>query len=134
MPRYLLFERSGDLPRVGIAAGIAEGFVEKPKRRSPGVDGSPWLTATPILRWAWAPVAEELAAQDAEDAAIEQRRLPEQEIVRREKLEQIRSRGVDPYATDFERTDMIGDVRPSSTGSSRTRAPDGSFGSPGASC
>ena len=39
----------GDLPRVGIAAGIAEGFVEKPKLPFTGVDGSPWLTATPIL-------------------------------------------------------------------------------------
>ncbi len=112
VPRYLLFERSGDLPRVGIAAGIAEGFVEKPRlpfgghRRESLADGN---AQSPV--GLWTPVAEELATQDAEDAAIEQRRLPEQEIVRRDKLAQIRSRGVDPYATDFERTDMIGDVR-----------------------
>ncbi|MEU1346909.1 phosphatidylglycerol lysyltransferase domain-containing protein [Streptomyces sp. NPDC005795] len=29
-PRYLLFEKSADLPRIGIAAGRAEGFLEAP--------------------------------------------------------------------------------------------------------
>ncbi len=97
---------------MGIAAGIAEGFVEKPgwpmrgRRRESLADGA---AASPVALWA--PVATELAAHDAEEAALEERRLPEQEIVRRTKLEQIRSRGVDPYATDFDRTDMIGDIR-----------------------
>jgi lysyl-tRNA synthetase class 2 len=112
VPRYLLFERSGDLPRVGIAAGIAEGFVDKPHipftshGRESLADGA---AASPVALWA--PVAAELAAHDAEEVAIAQRRLPEQELVRRQKLEQIRARGVDPYATDFDRSDMIGDVR-----------------------
>jgi lysyl-tRNA synthetase class 2 len=112
VPRYLLFERSGDLPRVGIAAGIAEGFVEKPRvslarrRRESLADG---VGASPVALWT--PVAEELAVHDAEEEAIEQRRLPEQEIVRRAKLDQMRERGVDPYATDFDRADMIGDIR-----------------------
>jgi lysyl-tRNA synthetase class 2 len=39
------------------------------------------------------------------------RDLPEQEKVRRAKLEGIRARGVDPYATDFQRDDLIGQVR-----------------------
>ncbi|MER7723791.1 phosphatidylglycerol lysyltransferase domain-containing protein [Streptomyces sp. NPDC096323] len=29
-PRYLLFEKSADLPRIGVAAGRAEGFLEAP--------------------------------------------------------------------------------------------------------
>jgi lysyl-tRNA synthetase, class II len=113
VPRYLLFERSGDLPRVGIAAGLAEGFVEKPRLPFTGgpreslADGA---AASPVVLWA--PVAEELSARDAEEtAAISQRRLPEQELVRREKLTAMRERGVDPYATDFDRQDMIGDLR-----------------------
>jgi lysyl-tRNA synthetase class 2 len=59
----------------------------------------------------WAPVAEQLDEQDAEDVAIAARRLPEQELVRRQKLDQMRARGVDPYATDFAREDLIGGIR-----------------------
>ena len=29
-PRFLLFEKSGDLPRIGLAAARAEGFLEAP--------------------------------------------------------------------------------------------------------
>ena len=112
VPRYLLFERSGDLPRVGIAAALAEGFLEKPRvpftgrgRESlaDGVAGSP--TAL------WAPVAAELETADAQTESWPERKLPEQELVRREKLQLMRDRGVDPYATNFDRTDMIGDLR-----------------------
>ncbi len=112
VPRYLLFERSGDLPRVGIAAGLAEGFVEKPglpftsSRRESLADGA---ALSPVALWE--PVAAQLSQQDAEQSEVALRRLPEQELVRRHKLEQIRARGVDPYSTDFDRTDMIGDIR-----------------------
>jgi lysyl-tRNA synthetase class 2 len=30
-PRYLLFEKSGELPRIGIASARAEGFIEAPR-------------------------------------------------------------------------------------------------------
>ena len=53
------------------------------------------------------PVAEQLAEQDAEEVAIAARRLPEQELVRRQKLDEMRERGFDPYAVDFQRDDMI---------------------------
>ncbi len=112
VPRFLLFERSGDLPRVGIAAGLAEGFVEKPRRPFSGRGRESLAddtSASPVALWA--PVAEQLAEQDAEDVAIAARRLPEQELVRRQKLEEMRARGVDPYATDFAREDLIGGVR-----------------------
>jgi len=112
IPRYLLFERSGDLPRVGVAAGIAEGFVEKPRLPFTGggreslADGA---ARSPVALWE--PVAAELAVQDEQEATIAERHLPEQELVRRQKLGQMRERGVDPYATDFDRQDMIGEVR-----------------------
>ncbi|MEZ5185577.1 MAG: bifunctional lysylphosphatidylglycerol synthetase/lysine--tRNA ligase LysX [Candidatus Nanopelagicales bacterium] len=112
VPRFLLFERSGDLPRVGIAAGLAEGFVEKPRVPFTGGGRESLADGTrnsPVALWA--PVAEQLAAHDVEESELQERRLPEQELVRREKLAQIRSRGIDPYATDFDRQDMIGDIR-----------------------
>jgi lysyl-tRNA synthetase class 2 len=110
--RYMLFERSGDLPRVGIAAGLAEGFVEKPKRPFSGhrreslADG---VAASPVALWA--PIAEQLAQEAEQESQMPERRLPEQELVRRQKLQEIRDRGVDPYSTDFDRQDVIGDVR-----------------------
>lgn len=112
VPRFLLFERSGDLPRVGIAAALAEGFLEKPKvpftsgKRESLADGA---TGSPVSLWE--PVAAQLAVADAAASALPQRRLPEQELVRRRKLEEIRERGIDPYATDFDRQDMIGSIR-----------------------
>ncbi|HQR80483.1 MAG TPA: bifunctional lysylphosphatidylglycerol synthetase/lysine--tRNA ligase LysX, partial [Actinomycetota bacterium] len=112
VPRFLLFERSGDLPRVGIAAGLAEGFMERPhlpfaaRGRESLADGA---AASPVALWT--PVATELAVADEGETAEQQRHLPEQELVRRHKLEQMRARGVDPYATDFDRADMIGDIR-----------------------
>ena len=112
VPRFLLFERSGDLPRVGIAAALAEGFIEKPrvpfsgKRRESLADGA---AASPVALWE--PVAAALAAVDAQVSAVPERRLPEQELVRRRKLEAMRERGVDPYSTDFDREDMIGEIR-----------------------
>ena len=65
--------------------------------------------ASPVALWA--PVAEHLAEQDAEEVAIAARRLPEQELVRRQKLDEMRERGFDPYAVDFQRDDMIGPIR-----------------------
>lgn len=112
VPRFLLFERSGDLPRVGIAAALAEGFLEKPKvpftgtRRESLADGN---AGSPVALWE--PVAAALAEQDANALMLPERRLPEQELVRRRKLEEIRARGVDPYATDFDRENLIGDIR-----------------------
>ena len=115
VPRYLLFDRSGDLPRVGIAASIAEGFVEPPTLRATfgaTPQGSP-LTAgaagSPVLQWQER--AAELAAARADAPDPLARVLPEQEMIRRAKVHAMRERGVDPYATDFDRQEMIGPIR-----------------------
>jgi lysyl-tRNA synthetase class 2 len=117
VPRFLLFERSGDLPRVGIAAALAEGFLDKPKvpftggKRESLADG---VAMSPVALWQ--PIAAEFAVQDQRAQVLPERRLPEQELVRRRKLEAMRGRGVDPYATDFDRDAMIGDIRDRFTG------------------
>ncbi len=121
VPRYLMFENTGDLPRVGIASAIAEGFVTTPslrgwlkRRRNPSVsplrDGcanSPVeLMAAELARR-----AELLAAEEAEAAADPYRGLPEQERIRRVKLAAMRARGIDPYSTYFQRDTSIGQIR-----------------------
>lgn len=121
VPRYLMFENAGDVPRVGIASGIAEGFIVLPslrgwlqRRRSKGV--SPLTAAcagSPVALMAAADAAraQELEAAAAAEQADPYAGLPEQERIRRQKLELMRERGVDPYATGFTRTSSISQIR-----------------------
>ena len=126
VPRYLMFENTGDLPRVGIASAAAEGFLTIPSirmwiksRRNP--DMSP-------LKEACANAPVELNAQEearlaevATQAAVAKAAdpyegLPEQEKIRRMKLAGMRERGIDPYATSFTRTDTVKSIRDEFTG------------------
>lgn len=116
VPRFMMFENVGDIPRVAIASGIAEGFIVPPsitgwlKPRRPKM--SPLLAGTQN-----APVElfeAEASAQEAQQSSSQpttEDDMPEQERVRREKLAKMRERGVDPYASSFDRTDNIADIR-----------------------
>ncbi|MER5890404.1 bifunctional lysylphosphatidylglycerol synthetase/lysine--tRNA ligase LysX [Streptomyces sp. NPDC001941] len=99
-PRFLCFGDAGSLARVGLASGIAEGFVSVPSlrklwgkgRRAPrGAVTSPVTTeglpAIDALGLAGPCAAGEGGAE----------RLPEQVRVRHRKLERLRAEGVDPY-------------------------------------
>ncbi len=121
VPRYLMYEKTGDLLRVSIAAGIAEGFVVIPNlkawiTRKSGAAGSPLIKAnegSPVELMAAADArrAEQAAARKAELEANPYQGLPEQERIRRQKLAALRERGIDPYATSFRRTTTIGAIR-----------------------
>ncbi len=118
VPRYLLFDAARDLAKVSIAAGIAEGFLPEvnPKMmlRSRGVQGSPLLAGAKGAPLALIAADEERwAAEQAERAEHDSplSRLPEQERVRREKLEALVARGKDPFTADFAPTDEIGRIR-----------------------
>ena len=60
--------------------------------------------------------------------------LPEQMRVRREKLDRLRSEGVDPYPVNFPRTATNGEIRAEIRRSRRTPRPATKWASPGASC
>ncbi len=121
VPRFMMFENVGDLPRVGIAAGIAEGFVATPSPRTwlarRGSAESPLVAAcaaSPVALYdaAQRSVEAELATHEQEEADADPfAGLPEQEKVRRTKLANLRARGIDPYSTDFHRTTTIGKLR-----------------------
>ncbi|MGB7448341.1 MAG: bifunctional lysylphosphatidylglycerol synthetase/lysine--tRNA ligase LysX [Ornithinimicrobium sp.] len=110
-PRFVCFEYVSDLPRVGTAAGSAEGFLTAPSlsmlRSSPGghdrleSGGAGHANAVRNL----IPPPADLVAQ-----ALSTDGLPEQVRVRREKLERIRSRGIDPYPVTFARTHTMAEV------------------------
>ncbi len=117
VPRYLLFDNPGDLPRVGIAYATAEGFMPEmnPRNmmRTRGVEGSPLLAGaknSPVALIA----AEQARYDEAQAAAALEsplNRLPEQERVRREKLEQMVAAGMDPYIAEFHPDTDIADIR-----------------------
>ncbi len=121
VPRYLMFENTGDLPRVGIASAAAEGFMTIPNvrqwiktRRNPHM--SPLKEAcanSPVELYAAeeARLAEIAAAAVTVAASDPYAGLPEQEKIRRTKLADMRARGIDPYATSFTRTATNKSVR-----------------------
>ncbi|ANZ36132.1 lysine--tRNA ligase [Lentzea guizhouensis] len=101
-PRFLCYQRSRSLPRVSIAAGVAEGFV--PSLRS--------LRKRALQKTA---VSSEFALQVAEIDALKVEpkavRRPEQVRVRIAKVERLVAAGVDPYPVGFARTDLLAAAR-----------------------
>ena len=112
-PRFICFEYTSDLPRVGTAAGSAEGFLTRPRltmlRRRSG------RTVDTALDTAGAGHAAAVAAlipeaPDPVAEAMSVKGLPEQVRVRRAKLERIRASGVDPYPVTYPRTHLMAEV------------------------
>jgi lysyl-tRNA synthetase class 2 len=109
VPRYLCFEDIRDLAKVGLASGIAEGFVVVPSLRTllrrgaaaPADEGRvPLLTENEVE--GPPPDIAPVAAAPA---------VPEQTRVRLAKVDALRSAGVDPYPPGFTRTRGCGEVR-----------------------
>ncbi len=116
-PRYLGYEFTSDLPRVGTAAGSAEGFLTAPsitrlRRRGSAQDGAGvggLETGSPdhaaAVR-ALIPPAPDVVAE-----AVSPDHLPEQMRVRRAKLDRLRAQGIDPYPVTAPRTHTLAQVR-----------------------
>lgn len=87
VPRYLCFRVIPELSYVGVGAGVLEGFI-------------PWIHTQPASQWS--PTADYLeAVRGIETAALAadlpQRRLSDQEQVRRQKAQALLAAGRDPY-------------------------------------
>ena len=86
VPRYLCFRDGGSLPRIGLAVGVAEGFVD-------------WRTSRGTPRSAVAQVdsnAPGLEVYEVDEEPAEPR-YREQERVRRDKAAHLLDGGVDPW-------------------------------------
>ena len=111
-PRFLGYEYASDLPRVGTAAGNAEGFLQSPSlslfraKANPeetlSADGASHADAVRAL----IPAPPDLVAE-----AVSADRFPEQVRVRRAKLDRLRAAGIDPYPVGAPRTHMLAEVR-----------------------
>jgi len=123
-PRFICFEYSSDLPRVGAAAGSAEGFLTAPSLtsilRRRGTGGGDLDRADA----AYAAQVRSLipAAPDRLQEALTARRLPDQEKVRRAKLARLREQGIDPYPVGFPRTHTLAEVRQQAEGAASDSA------------
>lgn len=114
-PRFLCYADTGALARIGLASGIAEGFVSVPslgklwgKRRTKRVLAPASTAGLPSL--------DELGLIDrpASEEELRERELaalPEQVRLRHRKLERLRAEGTDPYPVGVERTHTLGQVR-----------------------
>jgi lysyl-tRNA synthetase class 2 len=111
MPRYLCYSKARTLPRVSIAAGIAEGFV--PSLRSLLKRGSDRVLQDDhddpeAVRFAT--YVAEIEASAAQVVPKPSRR-PEQVRVRIAKVEKLRAAGIDPYPVGFARDGLLSGVR-----------------------
>ncbi|GEK22399.1 bifunctional lysylphosphatidylglycerol synthetase/lysine--tRNA ligase LysX [Cellulomonas xylanilytica] len=111
-PRFICFEYTSDLPRVGTAAGNAEGFLTRPSLKLLNRRGH----AEDALDRAGEDYAAQVVAQipvaaDAVEEAMSAHKLPEQQRVRRAKADRLRARGIDPYPVTYPRTHTLAAVR-----------------------
>ncbi|MEW1654833.1 MULTISPECIES: bifunctional lysylphosphatidylglycerol synthetase/lysine--tRNA ligase LysX [unclassified Streptomyces] len=115
-PRFLCYADAGALARIGMASGIAEGFVAVPSLGKLWGKGHKKRVLAPAST-AGLPSLDELGLVAAEPATEEERRaqelaaLPEQVRVRHQKLERLREAGTDPYPVGVQRTHTLGQVR-----------------------
>ncbi|MFI9045400.1 bifunctional lysylphosphatidylglycerol synthetase/lysine--tRNA ligase LysX [Streptomyces sp. NPDC053427] len=114
-PRFLCYADAGALARIGLASGIAEGFVAVPSLGKLWGKGQQKRVLAPAST-AGLPSLHELGlvhtpATEEEQRAQELASLPEQVRVRHQKLERLREAGTDPYPVGVQRTHTLGQVR-----------------------
>src|SRR6476660_6947143 len=107
-PRFLCYDSAFALPRVAVAAMMAEGFLPAPNAVPPShvSDTVTWQGGTTELA---AAVAELNALPPEVPAAVQ--RLTPQQRVRRARLDVLRAAGMDPYPVSVPRTLPVADVR-----------------------
>lgn len=113
-PRFMCFEYTSDLPRVGTAAGSAEGFLTRPSLSSLVRRGD--RTAPSELDTGTEAYATEVRAllppeRDLLAEALSADKLPEQMRVRRDKALRLKERGIEPYPVTAPRTHTLAEVR-----------------------
>ncbi|MFG1813490.1 bifunctional lysylphosphatidylglycerol synthetase/lysine--tRNA ligase LysX [Kribbella sp. NPDC049174] len=110
-PRFMCFEYTSDLPRVGTAAGSAEGFLTRPSLAMLHRKSGQTALDTAGAGHAAAVTALIPAPPDPLAEALSVQGLPEQVRVRRAKLDRIRAQGIDPYPVTYPRTHTTAQVK-----------------------
>ncbi|MET9361062.1 bifunctional lysylphosphatidylglycerol synthetase/lysine--tRNA ligase LysX [Streptomyces sp. NPDC006632] len=121
-PRFLCYGDAGSLARVGLASGIAEGFVSVPSLRKLWGKGRPKGVTKPVTT-AGLPSIEALGLTGAGAGDVTERQLPDQVRVRHHKLDRLRAGGTDPYPVVIAaRTHTLAGLRAAGEGTEATVA------------
>ena len=96
-PRYLCYRDNFSLARVGVVAGIVEGFIPFVGRRATVPSKAVGQYSSAGARAAYERADELFAAAD--QAVVPQRRRPQQVEVRLARAKELQSRGIDPWPT-----------------------------------
>lgn len=107
VPRYLAYEDGRDLPKVGLASVIAEGFLG----HGPSLPTLLRRGERPVPPAVEAPRTTTAAAAPDRDESRRGPAVPEQMRVRLAKLDRIRAEGGDPYPVGRPRTHTAAEVR-----------------------
>ncbi|KOV64663.1 bifunctional lysylphosphatidylglycerol synthetase/lysine--tRNA ligase LysX [Streptomyces sp. MMG1121] len=113
-PRFICYGETASLARIGLASGIAEGFVSVPSLRKLWGKGHPRPGQRPATTQGLPPLA--LLGLDGgaqAGAAAPDAGLPDQVRVRRRTLDRLRAAGTDPYPVGVPApTHALADVPP----------------------
>lgn len=121
-PRFLCYGDTGSLARIGLASGIAEGFVSVPSLRKLRGKGRRPAGVTKPATTEGLPAIEALGLAES-GAGSDERRLPDQVRVRHRKLERVRADGTDPYPVGPPpRTHTLAELRSAPPGTAATVA------------
>ncbi|AHH94446.1 bifunctional lysylphosphatidylglycerol synthetase/lysine--tRNA ligase LysX [Kutzneria albida] len=105
LPRFICYQRSRQLPRISLVAGVAEGFVGTLRRR-----GGRGVLSTAVVDSEFVARIHQIE-ESARTAGVHRARLPEQVRVRMAKLERLREEGVEAYPAGFHRDCVLGEIR-----------------------
>jgi lysyl-tRNA synthetase class 2 len=107
-PRFLCYDSAFALPRVAVAAMMAEGFLPAPKTAPP-----PHVSDTVTWQGGATDLATAVRELDALRPAVVPTgpRLTPQQRVRRFRLDVLRAAGMDPYPVSVPRSCPVADVR-----------------------
>ncbi|MGW2716677.1 bifunctional lysylphosphatidylglycerol synthetase/lysine--tRNA ligase LysX [Streptomyces sp. NPDC001492] len=112
-PRFICYGDAGSLARIGLASGIAEGFVSVPSLRKLWRKGHPKGASRPATTEGL-PSLSALGLDGGGEAGPgdPQAGLPEQVRIRHRTLDRLRADGTDPYPVAIpRRTHALADVR-----------------------
>ncbi|MFF7450216.1 MULTISPECIES: bifunctional lysylphosphatidylglycerol synthetase/lysine--tRNA ligase LysX [unclassified Streptomyces] len=112
-PRFICYGEAGALARIGLASGIAEGFVSVPSLRKLWGKGHPKAGPRPATTEGLPPLSVlGLDGGDGAGSAGPDAGLPEQARIRHRTLDRLRAEGIDPYPVGVPpRTHALADVR-----------------------
>jgi lysyl-tRNA synthetase class 2 len=117
-PRFLCYASARQLPRLGVASAVAEGFIRTPSLRTLGRHADPAgnvpasAPVHPAIPQPRLP-GERIDYRDplADKLAAARAALPEQARVRRDTYDRLIAAGIDPYPVGHERTATLSEVR-----------------------